>query len=379
MNESAHLEQFNGKCSVLTTEDSYRRYFRGQDQIGRTRDINDPHGSMYVSTSDDIDKALKNCNGDISKLESSLGFQEGHFGDGPIIRVDINNPEEYGLRVANGKEAGANEYFNTRVDENGNLPNIQHTTTSDGRWAVDTDKTDPGELAKLNGQYIDQNGTYHPPNTAGYDGKTSGGMSEAVINQVPNNSKNVSYTKIDGFKRGESSDLKTSQIKDGYSQTDTPNKINSQSVASEKGGGARAPNGESASSAPKSTERGTKPSQADNPPFNQNASVERGQKPSSTEDKPQSKASERGQKPTESIYDVKPSNPTIRGEKPQEAPQNAPNTSQTQRGTLPDATGSEDSNISANTNSAKSADEASKSALEQAAQNIAPKPNGMGM
>ncbi len=237
-----HLEQFNGKCSILVSEETYNRRMDGKPYIGYPPDTNDSKGSMYVSTSNDIDKALKDCNGDISKLESSLGLPEGHFGDGPVVRVDINNPEEYGLRIANGKEAGANEYFNTKADENGNLPKIEHTTTSDGRWAVDTNKTDPGELAKLNGQYIDQNGTYHPPNVAGYDGKTSGGMSEAVIDRVPNNAENISYTKIDGFKHGENSDLKATKLNDGYYNSDSLSQINSQNVAAVTGGGANAPN-----------------------------------------------------------------------------------------------------------------------------------------
>ena len=242
MDENRHLEQFDGKCSRLISEKTYRDYYRGKDCIGFNPSANDPYGSMYVSTVADIDKAIKGCNGDISKLESSLGFPEGHFGNGPVVRVDINNPEEHGLRVANGKEAGANEYFNTKADQNGNLPKIEHTTTSDGRWAVDANKTDSEELAKLNGQYIDQNGAYHPPNTAGYDGKTSGGMSEAVINQVPNNAENVSYTKIEGFKRNENNTLNTTRLYDGYSNNNTTSKINSQTVAAEKGGGANAPN-----------------------------------------------------------------------------------------------------------------------------------------
>ena len=326
-----HLDQFNGKASVLVSEKSYTNFMEGRENIGYNPDKNDLNGSMYISSSDDIDKALKDCNGDISKLEASLGFPEGHFGNGHVVRVDINNPEDHGLRVANGKEAGANEYFNTKVDENGNLPNIQHTTTSYGRWAVDTNRTDPKELEKLNGQYVDQNGTYHPPNATGYDGKTSGGMSEAVVNQVPNNAENVSYTKIDGFKRGESSDLKTSQIKDGYSQSDNPSKINSQTVAAKNGGGARAPNGDLDNSSSNPTERGEKPYREDNPPSNKTSSSERGQKPSLTENNPQSKGIERGIKPSESETSM------------------------------------------------KTVDEASKVASEQAAQNTIIKPNGMGM
>ena len=237
-----HLDQFNGQASVLVPQDTYEKWMRGKEQIGYGSTNNDPHGSMYVSKSEDIDRALKESGGDISKVEASLGLPEGHFGDGPLVRVDINNPEDHGLRMANGKEAGANPYFNTPVDENGKLPDIKYT--DDSKRIVDTDKTDPKELAKLNGQYTDQNGVYHEPNTEGYKGKTSGGLDEAVINQVPNTPENVSYTKIDGFKRDESSDLKTSKLEDGYSSNSKKEGINSSTIAGTNGGGARAPNEE---------------------------------------------------------------------------------------------------------------------------------------
>lgn len=201
--------------------------------IGRPPDENDPLGSSYVSTSADIDKALSDCNGDISKLEASLGFPEGHFGDGPIVRVDIHNPEDHGLRIANGREAGANEFYNTPLDENGNLPNIQYCYDDNGRRCVDSEKTDPAELSKLNGQYWDQDGQYHPPNTEGYPGKTSGGQDEAVINQVPNTPENVSYTKIDGFNRGESGNIKTSTLTDSYAPPNEASKTNLSRVSGE--------------------------------------------------------------------------------------------------------------------------------------------------
>lgn len=249
MDEKEHLSQFNGRCSILMRESAYEDFYRGRELIGRAPDQNDPCGSIYVSTAGDIDKALKECNGDILKLEASLGLPEGALGNGSIVRVDISNPEEHGLRVANGKETGANEFYNTPLDANGNLPNIQYTTTADGRWAVDTNQTDPGELAKLNGQYWDQNGQYHAPNPKGYNGQTSGGLDEAVINRVPNTTENVTYTKIEGFKRGEGSTLSASQINDGYAANAAQNKTTSQTVA-ENGGGARAPNGITPDQAP---------------------------------------------------------------------------------------------------------------------------------
>lgn len=238
MNEN-HLDKFNGQCSVLVSQRTYDRRMEGKDGIGYPADENNPNGSMFVSTAADIDHALSDCNGDISKLEDYLGLPKGHFGDGPVVRVDINNPEEHGLRIATGTESGANEFYNTPLDENGNLPDIKYADSD--HKVVDTNKTDPAELAKLNGQYWDQNGQYHAPNPEGYQGKTSGGLDEAVINRIPNTPENVTYTKIDGFRRGESSQITSSNLNDGYStsyqnQNDTtPNNTSQiESAASQK-------------------------------------------------------------------------------------------------------------------------------------------------
>jgi len=395
MNENEHLSQFHGQCSILMRESAYEDFYRNRPVVGRPPDQHDPLGSNYVSTPEAIDAAIKESNGDIAKLESTLGLNKGDLGNGAIVRVDINNPEEYGLRVATGKESGANVNFNTKVDENGNLPDIKYSQIKDAsgndKWVVDTNKTDPAELAKINGQYTDQNGTYHPPKLEGYDYKTSGGQPEAIINQVPNTPENVSYIRIDGFNRGENGDLKTSKIDNGHYNGDTPNKINSQTVAAESGGGARAPNGEAGNTTTKPAERGTKSSQEDNSPTNKASSSKRGQKPFSTEGEVQSKDAERGQKPSEGENKSQGNTSTPRGERPQEAPQNTSNASQTRRGTPPGSTGGEDSKaptssssnpndkVSASSNSAKAADEASKIASDRASQNVAPKPNGMGM
>ncbi|MBR2861226.1 MAG: hypothetical protein IKB86_05250 [Clostridia bacterium] len=215
MDENGHLKKFDGQSSILMSEASYRRFYRGQEYVGRSPDENNPLGSNYISTSADIDKALNECHGNISELENSLGLPPRSLGDGPIIRVDINNPEEHGLRIANGREPGANEYYNTPLDENGKLPDIKYADAD--RKIVDTAKTNPAELAKLNGQYWDQNGCYHPPNMEGYQGKTSGGLDEAVVNQIPNTPQNISYTRYEGFKRNENSDISSCKLTDGYS------------------------------------------------------------------------------------------------------------------------------------------------------------------
>lgn len=240
--EKNHLDKFEGQCSLLLPERKYADFMEGRNTIGYLPTDNDPQGSMFVSTSKDMDRLLSESNGDIAKIEKSLGLPEGHFGNGPIVRVDVHNPENHGLRMANGREAGANEFFNTPTDSQGNLPHIEYTQDQNGRWCVDTQKTNPEDLARLNGQYWDQNGVYHAPKSEGYAGKTSAGFDEAVVNCVPNYPENVSYTLIDGFKRGEDSKLETSKIENGYAPESYQNSITSSNIASVNGGGARAPN-----------------------------------------------------------------------------------------------------------------------------------------
>lgn len=223
-----HLNQFSNGGTLLTTESAYNDYMRHRSNIGYCSSENDPHGSMFVAPKEDIDKILKESNGDVSKVEKALGFPEGHFGDGSIIRVDIPNPQEHGLRMANGRESGSNEFFNTNVDANGKLPDIQYVKDVNGNNTriVDSVSTDPSELAKLKGQYWDEKGNYHAPNLEGYKGTTSQGIPEAVINQVPNRPEDVSYTRLDGFKRGESSTTYETSVNNGYAPANQTSKDN---------------------------------------------------------------------------------------------------------------------------------------------------------
>ena len=214
-----HLNNFAHDGSALVSQQAYNDYMRRQDFVGRPIDGNDPQGSMFVAPKEEIDRVLKEANGDLAKVEKALGLPEGHFGDGPIIRVDIHDIHNQGLRVANGYESGANEYWNTKVDKQGNLPDIAYIRDADGKstGVIDTTKTNTADLNKLNGQFWDEKGNYHKPIQDGYDGKTSTGINEGVINRVPNNAENVTYSELKGFARGESSNVTSTRIQDGYS------------------------------------------------------------------------------------------------------------------------------------------------------------------
>jgi len=157
MDNNEHLSKFLNGGSMLVTKATYNRYMAdGIDVdgefVGYPPDANDINGSNYILPHDEMDKLLTEANGDISVIEKGLGMSPGTYGDEPdLIRVDIMNPENYNLRMPNGKEAGANE------------------------------------------NYID-------------GGYTSGGFPEAVIDQVPNNSENITYTPVNGLFRDNSID-----------------------------------------------------------------------------------------------------------------------------------------------------------------------------
>ena len=173
-----------------------------------------------------------------------MGLDKGTLGDGPLHRVDINNPSEHNLRGATGKESGANCFFNTPRDENGNLPNVsffQETNgkgeswtarDSTGREIIDADKSDPAEIAKLNGRYAtnsgelakdangnnNPNGVIHDANLEGYQHTTSGGIYEGVTNQIPNTPDNISHSKIDGWGKGEAGHLSITSDTGAYAR-----------------------------------------------------------------------------------------------------------------------------------------------------------------
>lgn len=179
---NAHLDKFSNGGSYLVRDDAFERFTDGKPMLGY------PDNSNYVLSSSEMDKVIENSHGDIGYIEDQLGFPNGYFGDGPIHRVDVNNPMDHDVRMATGKEMGGNVFFNTPTDSNGNLPdikqswnenNISPNNSNKSLPTISTSDNNPNDISKLKGEYFDGNGQYHSPNLAGYRGTTSGGNSEA--------------------------------------------------------------------------------------------------------------------------------------------------------------------------------------------------------
>jgi len=202
-------EEFKSGASYLVSDGAYRLFVRGRSLLGRGPDKHDKNGNLFCSPSEDINQAIKKSGGDLDKLEKILGFPPRYLGDGPIHRVDIKVPQNHNLRGATGYESSVNCFFATPPDEKGNLPEIIFVKDKDGRvlWkddcqVIDAEKTDPNELKKLKGRYKTDKGVFHKPDLSEYDYRTSGGLYEGVLNNVPNTFENVSHYIIGGWARG---------------------------------------------------------------------------------------------------------------------------------------------------------------------------------
>ncbi len=124
---------FKNGASFLIPGDSYEQFVKNSSMVGRPDE-------QFVSPSNQIDDLLKKANGDVSIIEEALGIPKGGWqGKGGMYRIDISNPQNYNLRSASSGISGANDLF-----------------------------------------------------IAG--GKTSGGISEGIIDQVPKG--NVTITRI---------------------------------------------------------------------------------------------------------------------------------------------------------------------------------------
>lgn len=75
----------------------------------------------------EVDEIFAKAAGDKRVLEQKLGLPEGFLESGRLVRIDIAAPNELGLRIPSGNEAGANEFWLP----GGKLPNGNFETIID--------------------------------------------------------------------------------------------------------------------------------------------------------------------------------------------------------------------------------------------------------
>ena len=95
-----HLDQFHDGASRFMPESNFDKYGIAQ------RD-----GTSFVMPKREADALIDSTHGDPRALEKALGLPEGFLDSRNVVRIDINHPEEFNLRMPSGNEAGANDQW----------------------------------------------------------------------------------------------------------------------------------------------------------------------------------------------------------------------------------------------------------------------------
>ncbi|WP_237077075.1 hypothetical protein [Mycobacteroides abscessus] len=95
-----HLEQFDKGVARFMTDENLDSFGIGQ------RD-----GTSFVMPKGEADALMNATRGDPRAMEDALGLPEGFLDKNRIVRVDIEDPRSYDLRMPSGNEAGANSQW----------------------------------------------------------------------------------------------------------------------------------------------------------------------------------------------------------------------------------------------------------------------------
>jgi hypothetical protein len=117
---SKHLAEF---------DDGAARFMKLKDfeRFGPSRE----DGTSFVMSKRDADTVQTLAAGDRSAFETALGYKTGSLKDAEMVRLDIPDPNNFGLRVPSGNEAGANPLWLP----GGRLPEGWHEAILDLRGA----------------------------------------------------------------------------------------------------------------------------------------------------------------------------------------------------------------------------------------------------
>lgn len=223
--------------TLFMSNNIYQNFVRADIRIGKIEQ--DGESNVFTVPKEQAEKIIEDSKGNIDFLENALGFPNGHFGKGPIHRVDILYSSKNNLRRATGYEFGVNCFWNTKLNEE-DKQKIKFVTKDDGYLIIDNQKyhlsnnshniatinfnglpyeiidieQTPHEIIKrIRGRYVTSDGKVHKPDPTGYDCETSGGLNEMVINAVENLGIKVKhFTYWGGHRSGD-------MIKKGFEKT----------------------------------------------------------------------------------------------------------------------------------------------------------------
>lgn len=111
---AAHLQQFDNGSAVFVPQSVLNSTVPRYGQLGR------PDG-LFVTTPEFADQAQRAAGGDRAKLKELLGIEPQQWNE-PIKRIDIDPAMQHNLRIATGKESGANPLWAPGGYTSGGMP-----------------------------------------------------------------------------------------------------------------------------------------------------------------------------------------------------------------------------------------------------------------
>ncbi len=99
----SHLAMFKDGVSVFVPQSTLETVVPKFGQLGRA-------DGLFVTTPDFADDVERAVNGNLAKLKDKLGIEPQYWNE-PIHRVDISKEDMKNLRMATGKESGANSMW----------------------------------------------------------------------------------------------------------------------------------------------------------------------------------------------------------------------------------------------------------------------------
>jgi hypothetical protein len=100
---SNHISKFEqeGTVSRIVLKDAYNKYGIGKPDIGKTE---------FVSLKSDIDKLIKDANGNLDILSQTLGVPKEQLAGG-LVRIDFKVTSKYKVYMSSGNEFGTNSQW----------------------------------------------------------------------------------------------------------------------------------------------------------------------------------------------------------------------------------------------------------------------------
>lgn len=112
-NPNTILKNFTGAAAVIMSYTNHHEHVASTGTLGYKDDQNGPHfnGSQFIAPLDEIINAIQKTGADYRELEKVLGLKVNSLGEEGARIIIVYNPSSHNLRETDSSAAGANDSF----------------------------------------------------------------------------------------------------------------------------------------------------------------------------------------------------------------------------------------------------------------------------